>query len=55
VLNTDAQIYGGGNRGNLGIVETSGDGWHGQPASAMLTLPPLSTIILMPETNLSTD
>jgi len=45
-LNTDAGIYGGGNRGNLGGVSTSGEGWHGQPASARVTIPPLSTVIL---------
>jgi len=55
VMNTDAEIYGGGNRGNLGVVKASGDGWHGQPASANLTLPPLSTIILMPDTDPETD
>ena len=51
VLNTDADLYGGGNRGNLGVVEARDEGWHGQPASASLTLPPLSTIILMPDTD----
>ncbi|MEM9710027.1 MAG: 1,4-alpha-glucan branching protein GlgB [Pseudomonadota bacterium] len=45
-LNTDAGIYGGGNRGNLGGVTAAAPGWHGQPASAHVTLPPLSTIIL---------
>ncbi|MEM9975798.1 MAG: 1,4-alpha-glucan branching enzyme, partial [Pseudomonadota bacterium] len=46
VLNTDAGIYGGESRGNLGGVTAVGEGWHGQPASAPVTLPPLSTIIL---------
>ncbi len=46
VLNTDAEIYGGGNRGNMGGVVAQGDGWHGQPASAEIVLPPLSTVIL---------
>lgn len=46
LLNTDASIYGGGGRGNLGAVSAEEKGWHGQPASATLTLPPLSTIVL---------
>ncbi|SMX23234.1 1,4-alpha-glucan branching protein GlgB [Boseongicola aestuarii] len=45
-LNTDASVYGGGDRGNMGEVIASGEGWHGQPASARVTVPPLSTIIL---------
>ncbi|MEM9343433.1 MAG: 1,4-alpha-glucan branching protein GlgB [Pseudomonadota bacterium] len=50
VINTDAEVYGGGNRGNMGGVTTDAEGWHGQPVSATLTLPPLSTIILRHET-----
>ena len=46
-LNTDAGIYGGGNRGNMGGVTAHGDGWHGQPASAHVTVPPLGTVILV--------
>ena len=49
-LNTDAEIYGGGNRGNLGGVMATGEGFQGQPASARVTLPPLSTVILTYET-----
>ena len=45
-LNTDAEIYWGGNRGNLGIVDTLSKGKHGYEQSLSLTLPPLSTIIL---------
>ena len=45
-LNTDASVYGGGDRGNMGAVHASEEGWHGQPASAKLTVPPLSTVIL---------
>ena len=45
-LNTDAGIYGGGNRGNLGGVVATDEGKHGQPYSAPVTLPPLSTVIL---------
>ena len=45
-LNTDAGRYGGGDRGNMGIVTAEEAGWHGQPASAKLTIPPLGTLIL---------
>jgi len=45
-LNTDAGLYGGGDRGNLGGVDATGEGRHGQPVSAHVTLPPLSTVIL---------
>ena len=46
ILNTDAEIYGGGNRGNLGGVTTEKTPWHGQHQSALVTLPPLSAIYL---------
>jgi 1,4-alpha-glucan branching enzyme len=46
VLNTDAGIYGGTNIGNLGGVTSEAQPSHGQPASVVLTLPPLSTIVL---------
>jgi 1,4-alpha-glucan branching enzyme len=47
VLNTDAAVYGGGNRGNLGGVVAEAVPWHGQAQSAHVTLPPLSAIYLM--------
>jgi 1,4-alpha-glucan branching enzyme len=47
-LNSDSQHYGGSNLGNLGGVEATDEGWHGQPASALLSLPPLSGLILRP-------
>jgi 1,4-alpha-glucan branching enzyme len=46
ILNSDASLYGGGNRGNLGGVTTEATPWHGQTQSAMVTLPPLSAIYL---------
>jgi 1,4-alpha-glucan branching enzyme len=49
VLNTDAEIYGGSNVGNLGLVHAQDLVWHGQPASAELTIPPLATVWLTPE------
>ncbi len=45
-LNSDAEIYGGGGRGNMGAVEARAEGHQGQPASARMVLPPLSTLIL---------
>ncbi|HWH31629.1 MAG TPA: 1,4-alpha-glucan branching protein GlgB [Egibacteraceae bacterium] len=49
VLNTDAEVYGGSNVGNLGGVEAEPAEWHGQPASAVVTLPPLAVVWLAPE------
>ena len=46
ILNTDASIYGGGNRGNLGGVNTEKTPWNGQPQSAVLTVPPLAALYL---------
>ncbi|HET9945783.1 MAG TPA: 1,4-alpha-glucan branching protein GlgB [Actinomycetes bacterium] len=46
VLNTDAESYVGSGVGNLGGVDADGDGWHGQPASATLRVPPLGTVWL---------
>jgi 1,4-alpha-glucan branching enzyme len=50
VLNTDAREYGGDGVGNFGRVEARDDAWHGQPASATVCLPPLSTLWLVPAT-----
>ncbi|MFT7286106.1 MAG: 1,4-alpha-glucan branching enzyme [Halieaceae bacterium] len=48
LLNSDAEIYGGANGGNLGGVFTEAQASHGQACSALLTLPPLSTTFLSP-------
>jgi 1,4-alpha-glucan branching enzyme len=45
-LNTDSQIYGGSDVGNLGGVASKALPSHGQPCSLSLTLPPLATVIL---------
>jgi 1,4-alpha-glucan branching enzyme len=47
-LNTDAEAYSGSGVGNLGKVEATEDSWHGQPASATVTLPPLGAVFLTP-------
>jgi 1,4-alpha-glucan branching enzyme len=49
VVNTDAYDYGGSGVGNLGGVEATAEPCHGQPASAVLTLPPLGVLWLAPE------
>jgi 1,4-alpha-glucan branching enzyme len=48
VLNTDSELYGGSNVGNLGMIAAEEIGWDGQPASARVTLPPLATVWLAP-------
>ncbi|MDX6666503.1 MAG: 1,4-alpha-glucan branching enzyme, partial [Solirubrobacteraceae bacterium] len=49
VLNTDSEVYGGANVGNLGGVEAEALPWHSQPFSALVTLPPLGVVWLAPE------
>ncbi|MXY33274.1 MAG: 1,4-alpha-glucan branching protein GlgB [Boseongicola sp. SB0664_bin_43] len=44
-LNTDAEVYGGGGRGNLGGVDSEVIAASGCEHSLRLTLPPLSTLI----------
>jgi 1,4-alpha-glucan branching enzyme len=48
VLNTDSTFYSGGGIGNMGAVTAEERGWHEQPYSASLTLPPLSVLWLRP-------
>ncbi len=47
-LNTDAVDYGGSGAGNLGIVESREEPCHGRRWSAVLTLPPLAALVLVP-------
>jgi 1,4-alpha-glucan branching enzyme len=49
VLNTDAEVYGGSGIGNAGRVHAEMIPAHGHPTSLSLALPPLATIMLMPE------
>ncbi len=49
VLNSDAGAYGGGNLDNLGGVTADNYQVQNQPFSVMLTLPPLSAIMLKRE------
>ena len=48
-LNSDSSHYGGSNVGNLGGVTAEPVAHHGQPASAVLALPPLGTLVLWAE------
>jgi 1,4-alpha-glucan branching enzyme len=48
VLNTDSEVFGGSNLGNLGTVHTADHPSHGRPVSAYLTLPPLAAVFLKP-------
>lgn len=49
LLNTDAGIYGGTGKGNLGAVLAEQDPCHGLPCSVALTLPPLAAVFLRRE------
>jgi 1,4-alpha-glucan branching enzyme len=44
VLNTDADGYAGSGVGNMGAVEALDEPWHGQPASARISVPPLGAV-----------
>jgi 1,4-alpha-glucan branching enzyme len=48
LLNSDAPIYGGSAQGNFGSVATVPFASQGQPHSLLLTLPPLSAVLLKP-------
>jgi 1,4-alpha-glucan branching enzyme len=48
-VNTDAELYAGSGAGNYGAVEATEQPWHGQPASAEVFLPALSTLWLVAE------
>ena len=48
LLNSDAREYGGSNLGNAGGAWAGATPWQGQPSSLVLTLPPLSVLMLKP-------
>jgi 1,4-alpha-glucan branching enzyme len=50
LVNTDAGVYGGSGMGNGGRVATQPEASHGYANSLLLTLPPLATLILIPDT-----
>jgi 1,4-alpha-glucan branching enzyme len=49
LLNSDAEIYGGSNTGNGGGIHTAPQPMHGEAQALFLTLPPLGTLFLAPE------
>ncbi|HEV2634271.1 MAG TPA: 1,4-alpha-glucan branching protein GlgB [Actinocrinis sp.] len=49
LLNTDAEQYGGSGVGNYGMVSARDEEWSGRPSNAVLRLPPLGTLWLVPE------
>jgi 1,4-alpha-glucan branching enzyme len=49
LLNTDSTYYSGGGVGNMGKVTAAEPGWHDQPFSAKVTLPPLAVVWLRAE------
>ncbi len=51
LLNSDAEIYGGSNIGNLGGMQSEAIASHGQPHSIRLRLAPLAILILKPDRN----
>jgi hypothetical protein len=44
VLNTDSSYYSGSDRLTINCVEAEGRPWHGLPFSAVVDLPPLTTL-----------
>jgi 1,4-alpha-glucan branching enzyme len=49
LANSDADVYGGSGAGNMGRIEAVAEPAHGRPDSMVLTLPPLSCLLLAPE------
>ena len=48
ILNTDSENFGGSGVGNLGRIETGGEGSHGQPHAATIQVPPLAAVWFRP-------
>ncbi len=46
ILNSDAEIYGGSGKGNMGIKTAQSVPFHGRPYSLSLTIPPLGILLL---------
>jgi 1,4-alpha-glucan branching enzyme len=51
LVNTDSSYYGGSGVGNLGEVVAEKRGWHDQPYSVDIVLPPLGVLWLVPAGN----
>ncbi len=48
LLNSDSELYGGSNVGNLGLLKAMPEPFHGFKQSLSLTIPPLSCLVLSP-------
>ena len=48
IFNTDAEMFGGSNVGNLGELNAAEVSHHGRPASLSVTLPPLAVAVFKP-------
>jgi len=46
LLNSDAEMYGGSNLGNAGVIPSEPNPAHGRPHRLSLVLPPLACLIL---------
>jgi len=46
IVNSDSELYGGSNIGNLGLRKTDDQPSHGRPYSLELNIPPLSIVML---------
>jgi 1,4-alpha-glucan branching enzyme len=53
VFNSDSELYGGANIGNMGRVMTEDVPFHGRQYSLSLTLPPLGAVFLKPAYDIS--
>lgn len=47
VLNTDSEFYGGSGAGNQGEIVAQNETWGGQPAHALITVPPLAAVFFV--------
>ncbi len=48
IFNSDAEMFGGSNMGNGGVVNVEARPSHGRPASAELVIPPLGVLVFKP-------
>jgi len=48
IFNSDAQVFGGSNMGNGGVINAIDKASHGRPASAELVIPPLGVLVFKP-------
>jgi 1,4-alpha-glucan branching enzyme len=49
IFNSDAEIYGGSNLGNGGMVQTRPEPAHGESQSLDVILPPLAVVLFKAE------